>query len=447
MCTQRFLLYSCLLIFSQIGYAKTDFEIADSSREAFSKLLTVDAKQTEQALRGRALFRQSWVIAPTEDIDIAGLGPLYNQLSCLACHAKNGRGQPPSNPQQAMRSMLVRLSMAGETPHGAPLPHPVYGDQLNEQGIPNVLGEGRVQIDYQERQITLADGEVINLRIPHYQFLDLHYGALEPTVLFSPRISPPVFGMGLLEAVDDATLLQLVKNGAQQGVSGRVNTVWNSEQQRQTIGRFGLKANVATLKQQIAGAFYGDMGITSSLHPVENCTATQTTCQQAPSARQPELTDAQLNAVLLYLRLLQVPARRNVDDADVQQGEKLFNSIGCAACHVPTLKTGAFSELPMLSAQTIHPYSDLLLHDMGAELADTRPDFTADGQEWRTPPLWGSGLIERINEHSTFLHDGRARNLTEAVLWHGGEASTARQNFATLPSAQRQAIIRFLQSL
>jgi CxxC motif-containing protein (DUF1111 family) len=196
--------------------------------------------------------------------------------------------------------------------------------------VPSVAGEGRVQVDYSERQISFADGEIVKLRVPHYQFVELHYGELEPSIQFSLRISPPVFGMGLLEAVEDATLLQLAKNGEQQGVSGRVNTVWDSEKQQPAIGRFGLKANVATLKQQIAGAFYGDMGITSTLHPVENCTTTQTACQQALSARKPELTDEQLNAVLLYLRLLQVPGRRNVDDTEVQQGEKLW--LFCLSC-------------------------------------------------------------------------------------------------------------------
>ncbi|WP_027157606.1 di-heme oxidoreductase family protein [Methylobacter luteus] len=432
----------------QAAQAENLWVAQDASREAFSRIYSkVDEEQLNQALQGRSLFQQSWVIPPAEDIEIAGLGPLYNQLSCLSCHSKNGRGQPPENPQQAMRSMLVRLSLPGQDPHGGPLPHPVYGTQLNEQGVPGVPGEGQVSVDYREERVTLPDGETISLRMPLYQFADLHYGPLDADIRFSPRVGPPVFGLGLLEAVSEKTILQLAEQGRQQGVNGHPNYVWDAERQRPAIGRFGLKANVATLQQQIAGAFIGDMGITSSLHPEENCSAVQLACQQSPSARQPELADAQLDAVLSYLRLLQVPARRNADDPVVQQGEQTFSAIGCAACHVPVLTTDDFLPLPALSGQTLHPYTDLLLHDMGEGLADRRPDFQASGREWRTPPLWGIGWIARINEHSYFLHDGRARNLTEAVLWHGGEALPARQRFAELPVGRRLALIRFLESL
>ncbi|MEF3075626.1 di-heme oxidoredictase family protein [Methylobacter sp. Wu1] len=432
----------------QAAQAASSFEIADATREAYSRINPeVTREQRAEALRGRSLFRQSWVVPPAQDIEIAGLGPLYNQLSCLSCHPKNGRGQPPENPQQAMRSMLVRLSLPGQDPHGAPLPHPVYGNQLNEQGVPGVPGEGWVRVDYREESVTLPDGETVGLRTPLYQFTDLQYGPLNADIRFSPRVGPPVFGLGLLEAISDQTILHLAEAGRQQGVNGHPNHVWDAERQRPAIGRFGLKANVATLRQQIAGAFVGDMGITSSLHPKENCTAVQIACKQSPSARQPELTDAQLDAALGYLRLLQVPARRDADDPMVQQGERTFTAIGCAACHVPVLTTGEFPPQPALSGQTLHPYTDLLVHDMGDELADQRPDFQAGGREWRTPPLWGIGLTARINEHSYFLHDGRARSLTEAVLWHGGEALPARQRFAGLPAEKRQSVIRFLESL
>ncbi|MGZ4956600.1 MAG: di-heme oxidoreductase family protein [Methylobacter sp.] len=437
---------SCSLASAQ---AERSFEIADSTREAYSRINpNVTSEQLSEAFRGLSMFRQSWVIAPAKDMETTGLGPLYNQLSCLSCHAKNGRGQPPETPQQAMRSMLVRLSLPGQDPHGGPLPHPVYGNQLNEQGVPGVPGEGLVSVDYREHKVTLADGETIALRMPLYRFADLQYGPLPADIQFSPRVGPPVFGLGLLEAVDEQTIRQLAEKGKQQGVNSHPNVVWDGRgRQRAVIGRFGLKANVATLKQQIAGAFIGDMGITSPLHPEENCTAAQTACKQTPSARQPELDDAQLQAVLLYLRLLQVPARRNLGDPTVQKGEQLFSAIGCTACHTPLLTTGEFPELPLLSRQTIHPYTDLLVHDMGEELADGRPDFQAGGREWRTPPLWGIGLIKHINEHSYFLHDGRARNLTEAVLWHGGEALSSRQGFAHLPAGERLALIRFLESL
>ncbi|MDO8845655.1 di-heme oxidoredictase family protein [Methylicorpusculum sp.] len=443
------LLMSLLIcLFAQTAKSENAWVTDDESREAFAQIYAGVGKElSDLAFQGRNLFRQSWVIPPASDIDSAGLGPLYNQLSCLACHPKNGRGMPPETPDQMMRSMLVRLSLPGSNEHGGPRPHPVYGDQLNEQGIPGIPGEGRVRVSYQEIVRMLPDGETIHLRRPIYTFTDLQYGPLEPEILYSPRIGPPVFGLGLLEAVSDSAIMQLAERGRQQGVNGRPNWVWDSEKQQKTIGRFGLKANVAKLKQQIAGAFIGDMSITSSLHPIENCSLTQTACQQAPSARQPELDDRQLKAVLTYLRLLQVPAKRAADDSMVQQGERLFVSTGCAACHSPSLQTGDFPEMPALSQQTLHPYTDLLLHDMGEELADDRPDFEASARDWRTPPLWGIGLIKKINGHSTFLHDGRARNKMEAILWHGGEAQFVRTRFEQLPSLERRSIIRFLESL
>jgi CxxC motif-containing protein (DUF1111 family) len=438
----------CLVATVLAPDAAAGFEVADATREAYSRIYPdIPDDQVQKAFAGRRLFRQSWVVPPAEDAEIAGLGPLYNQLSCLSCHPKNGRGQPPEQPEQAMRSMLVRLSLPGRGPDGRPLPHPVYGDQLNEQGVPGVPGEGRVSVAYREARVTLPDGETHALRTPLYRFAELQYGPLEAGIQFSPRVGPPVFGLGLLEAVSEQTLLQLAEQGKRQGVNGHPNYVWDSERQRPAIGRFGLKANVATLRQQIAGAFIGDMGITSPLHPEENCTAVQRACKAAPSARKPELSEAQLDTVLLYLRLLQVPARRNADDPTVREGERTFTAIGCTACHVPELTTGEFPQLPALSGQTLHPYTDLLVHDMGDGLADNRPDFQAGGREWRTPPLWGIGLVERINEHSYFLHDGRARNLAEAVLWHGGEALPARQRFAALPAGRRRAVIRFLDSL
>jgi CxxC motif-containing protein (DUF1111 family) len=442
------LLRCCLAANLLLPEAEAGFEIADAGREAYSRIHPdIPDEQLQEAFHGRRLFRQSWVVPPAQDTEIAGLGPIYNQLSCLSCHPKNGRGQPPDHPEQAMRSMLVRLSLPGRDVHGGPLPHPVYGTQLNEQGIPGVEGEGWVSVDYRDIEITLANGETVSLKSPLYRFNELNYGSLPDEIQLSPRVGPPVFGLGLLEAVTEQTLLQLADQGRRQGVSGHPNYVWDAERRRTVLGRFGLKANVATLKQQVAGAFIGDLGVTSSLHPLENCMDAQIACKKAPSARHPELSDTQLDAVVRYLRLLQVPARRNLDDPSVQSGEKAFAAIGCSACHTPALTTGEFPELPALSGQVLHPYSDLLLHDMGEGLADNRPDFQAGGTEWRTPPLWGIGLVERINEHSRFLHDGRARNLTEAILWHGGEALPARQRFVALPADRRLAIIRFLESL
>jgi CxxC motif-containing protein (DUF1111 family) len=190
-----------------------------------------------------------------------------------------------------------------------------------------------------------------------------------------------------------------------------------------------------------------DIGITSTLFPDADCPEPQTECRDAPSGGEPEVDDLKLERVAFYTHLLAVPARRDIDDATVRRGEQLFGSIGCAACHVGTFTTGELGGHPELSHQTIHPYTDLLLHDMGAGLADHRPDFAADGFEWRTPPLWGIGLVETVNQHSFFLHDGRARGLAEAILWHGGEGEASRERFRMLAAADREALIRFLESL
>jgi CxxC motif-containing protein (DUF1111 family) len=258
-----------------------------------------------------------------------------------------------------------------------------------------------------------------------------------------------MIGLGLLEALAAADIEALADpdDDDGDGISGRANHVWDPITQTTVLGRFGWKANQAGLRQQVAGAFLGDMGITSSLAPDDNCPASQLDCAAAPNGGTPELDESLLTAVTVYSRLLAVPARRDVDDPEVLAGRELFRAIGCADCHVPKHQTGTLAGFPELSDQTIWPYTDLLLHDMGDGLADGRRDFAADGREWRTPPLWGIGLFEVVNEHTLYLHDGRARNLAEAVLWHGGEGQAARDRFAALAAGDRAVLLRFLGSL
>jgi CxxC motif-containing protein (DUF1111 family) len=293
-----------------------------------------------------------------------------------------------------------------------------------------------------------ADGTKYTLLAPSYEFVNLSNGALDPSVLVSPRIAPAVFGVGLLEAVpaDEITRRTDPDDADKDGISGRANTVWDAINQQMTIGRFGWKANVPSVMQQNAGAFNGDIGITSSVFSKQPCTATEAACAAAPTGGDPEIDDQKLDRVTFYTRTLAVPARRNVKDADVVRGEQLFRSAGCAACHTPTLQTGD-SDIDALAHQTIHPYTDLLLHDMGPGLADGRPDFEASGSEWRTAPLWGIGLTKTVNKHTRFLHDGRARNVSEAILWHGGEAEQAKEQFRTMPSIDRKALLAYLDSL
>lgn len=418
----------------------------NQTREAYTQPFAgLSEAESAQFFRGRNLFRQSWVIAPAQDTAV-GLGPLYNRIACVSCHPKNGRGRAPDDASERMQSMLVRLSIPGTTIHGGPKAHPHYGNQLNEEGVPGVPGEGRAQVQWEYQTITFADGTQIRLRKPQLIFSELHYGALEP-VLTSARIGPVVFGLGLLDAVSEKDLLTLAQQLKPDGVTGKVNRVWDIASQQVRIGRFGAKANVASLRSQTVEAMLGDLGITSTLLPKENCLPRQQECLQALSGGSPELKDGQLMDLEFYFRHLAVPARRNIGNTQVKMGEKLFADIGCVLCHRPQLKTAKNYPHKYSANLAIQPYTDLLLHDMGDGLADNRPDFLASGREWRTAPLWGIGLTELINEYQAYLHDGRAQTFAEAILWHGGEAEKARERYRKLSRADREALDQFLLSL
>ncbi|MEE8305576.1 MAG: di-heme oxidoredictase family protein [Candidatus Tectomicrobia bacterium] len=421
-----------------------------TSRQAFS--LPIPGLSPQQETRffvGNSLFNRNWVTAPASTTARDGLGPLFNARSCSACHLRDGRGRPPTRPDERMRSMLLRLSIPGHDPHRGVVPDPHYGDQLNGLALPDIPPEGRGVVTYEDIPGTFADGQPYHLRRPTYTITDLRYGPLHPETRLSPRVAPIMIGLGLLEAVPEDVLLALADapDGDGDGISGRPNRVWDLTRKQHVLGRFGWKANQPTVAQQVAGAFLGDMGITSPVFPQENCTAVQSACRAAPHGGQPEISADLLANVVSYSRTLAVPARRHLDDPEVQRGQTLFAQAQCTRCHLDTLRTGEVAGLPTLSHQTIHPYTDLLLHDMGEGLADGRDDFDASGREWRTAPLWGIGLIPNVNGHTTLLHDGRARNPSEAILWHGGEAHTAKTMFQRMPHADRLALLRFLESL
>jgi len=423
-----------------------DGTVANTTVDAYSQPLPgLTADQQQAFLRGRSLFRQSWVVAPARDQQVDGLGPLYNRLACVSCHAGNGRGKAPTGPDARMQAMLVRLSVAGQDAHGGPRPHPVYGDQLSEEGIPGVPAEGRARLEWETLEATLQDGEVVPLRRPRIAFFDLGYGPLGP-VQTSARVGQPVFGLGLLAAVPDRTLQALARTHRPDGVRGRLNQVWQVPEGRSAPGRFGWKSSQPNLRQQVASAMIGDLGITSTLFPQNNCTPAQVACRAAPHGGTPELSKTQLDDLTAYLALLAVPAPREPDAPQIRQGRLVFDRAGCTACHLPVLRTGPHA-WPALSNRTIAPYTDLLLHDMGPGLADNRPDFRATGRQWRTPPLWGIGLSDLVGEDAGYLHDGRARTLQEAIVWHGGEAQAARNRYAALPRAEREALLAFLRSL
>jgi CxxC motif-containing protein (DUF1111 family) len=331
---------------------------------------------------------------------------------------------------------------------GGPVAEPNYGLQFNNRAILGAKPEGNVSITYTEIPGTYSDGSSFSLRKPNYDFTNLGYGSLHSSFLFSPRIANQVMGLGLLESVPESTILSYAdeNDSNRDGISGKPNKVWNFQTMQMELGRFGWKANQPNLYQQTAGAFLGDMGITSPLFPEENLTPIQQNMySNIPNGGMPEITIDNLNRVVAYMKTLAVPARRNVNDIVVLKGKKIFSQLNCNGCHKPLMTTK--SSIDQLNNQVIRPYTDLLLHDMGEELADNRPDFLANGKEWRTPPLWGLGLIRTVNGHTFLLHDGRARNMEEAILWHAGEATQSRDKFKQLSKSDRDAVIKFLESL
>ena len=325
----------------------------------------------------------------------------------------------------------------------------IFGGQLQDQSISGVPQEGEMTIQYAEITGYYPDGSTYSLRVPTYSIGNQQFGVLNSTTRTSPRIAQQMIGLGLLEQIPDTRLVSLADpyDGNQDGISGRVNYVSDLLSQGISIGRFGWKANVPTIYQQVAGAFNGDIGITSSMFPFENHTAGQTACNGLPNGGTPEISDDDLASVVLYSRVLAVPAQRNVSNPDVKKGRELFKQLNCTGCHTPQRVTGSGGSIQALKNVRIRAYTDLLLHDMGEELADGLPNYKATGNEWRTPPLWGIGLIQTVNGHTYLLHDGRARNIEEAILWHGGEGERSKNKFKELSKKEREQVLLFLESL
>ncbi|PAU56653.1 thiol oxidoreductase [Pseudomonas sp. PIC25] len=404
---------------------------------------------------GNSFFRNPWVMAPATTTARDGLGPLFNTNACQNCHIKDGRGHPPGPDAIQAVSMLVRLSIPASAEQAhlierlGVVPEPVYGGQLQDMAIPGVAPEGKVRFEYETETVRFADGSEVELRKPTLAVSQLGYGPMHPQTMFSARVAPPMIGLGLLEAIPEAAILANADpdDSDGNGISGRPNRVWDDVAQRTVLGRFGWKAGQPSLNQQNAHAFAGDMGLTTALLTADDCTEAQADCRAAPNGGSPEVSDNILASVLFYSRNLGVPARRRVEDPQVLAGKGLFHQAGCQNCHTPRFETAVDAAEPELASQSIRPYTDLLLHDMGEGLADGRPEFQASGSEWRTPPLWGIGLTETVNGHTLFLHDGRARNLLEAILWHGGEAEAAKQNVLRFDAEQRAALLAFLNSL
>lgn len=452
-----------------------------------------------------------------------GEGPLLNARTCQGCHTRDGRGAIPPDQNTPMDAMSIRLSL-GLANDGGLIPDPNYGLLLQTFGLDSftgnlsaglasfnggamsAIGEGFGFIDYQTVSGTYDDGTAFELRQPTYKIKDLSYGDFAPGIQYSARVAPQLIGLGLLDAVADSTILERSdpNDSDSNGISGRAATIFDPTTGASRVGRIGAKASVASLLQQTVSAYRADMGVTSSFAQDEDCTQLQISCIQAalsepnPNLDGVDLSNIELALVEFYVRLLAVPARRGFDQVsetfsdDIVAGRALFFESGCESCHRQTMQTAdaagsvlgqvALNSLSpnaprinVLSEQTIFPYTDLLLHDMGGScqavtpefadgqactaandciwvqrcegLADGRPEGDANGAEWRTAPLWGLGLVTTVNEQATFLHDGRARSIEEAILWHGGEAATSQQRFLHLSSQARSELLAFLESL
>ncbi|MEM9814431.1 MAG: di-heme oxidoredictase family protein [Pseudomonadota bacterium] len=386
---------------------------------------------------GNGIFDRPWVAAPASTIASDGLGPFFNARSCQGCHIKDGRGHPPEPGDLNMVSMLFALS----GPDGGPDPR--FGHQFQDQAVTGMSAEGAVSVSYEPLPFTYPDGTTVTLRRPVYTT----EAPLSDGVSLNPRVAPPMIGLGLIEAIaaEDLAAHADPDDLDGDGISGRL-AITNGQ-----VGRFGWKAMEPSILEQSATAFHNDMGLSTRPRPAPagDCTVAQPICLAAfhgDADGEPEVADALLDLVVFYSANLAVPARRDIDDPEVLDGKGLFYQAGCTGCHVPKFATASDAD-PSQRGQLIWPYSDFLLHDLGPDLADPNPSADRLGAEWRTPPLWGIGLTEVVSGHTYFLHDGRARSLEEAILWHGGEAEASRDHFAAFSITEREALLRFLESL
>ncbi|ALF60746.1 thiol oxidoreductase [Psychrobacter urativorans] len=431
---------------------------------------------------GNAFFKQPWVIAPASTDSRDGLGALFNVAACQSCHIKDGRGHAPMTSDSDADSLLIRLAMPATTDAQRQqlqnsliekVVHPIYGGQLQDRGIQGVPAEARIKIQWTDKPVTFADGHIETLRAPTFHLTNPGYGAFDDELMISPRIALPMIGLGLLDQIPDDDIKKQAVNNHKKAdnsgnlIRGKFNLAMDPQTGKVGLGRFGWKAGQTKLLTQNQSAFNEDMGLTSSIRPHESCMPAQTACLKAtPGADEQgngkpavEVSDDVAKFVEFYTRNLAVPHRRHADDKLVLAGKKRFYDMGCQSCHTPRYQLPKTKDDNLEQhGQVIYPYTDLLLHDMGDDLADrtiagklppknVQVEFLANSYEWRTPALWGIGLAQTVDAQATFLHDGRARTLMEAVLWHGGEAAKQREQVLQLDKKGRAELTAFLQSL
>ncbi|MEM7564773.1 MAG: di-heme oxidoredictase family protein [Pseudomonadota bacterium] len=404
----------------------SDLYTRDRSTAALSLILPgLNDDEQDQFILGRSFFTIPWVEAPAATTARDGLGPLFNANSCVACHRNNGGGDAVKSPGPVSRSVVMRLSS-----------DPVYGNQIAINGIHGVPFEARVEADIEVFQVDYGDGSSEAMFKPRFELSSLQYGPVINPGRVNPRRAPSLVGLGLIETLPESEILKRVdaEDRDNDGISGRDNRVWSLEHNDWRLGRFGWKASTPSVIEQSAQALIDDLGLTNRWHPVEPCSDRQKACQEAYSSSELDVPDARLEAIAFYLTRLKTPA-----PVAFSAGEKIFERIGCSACHSKGMETR--------DGLVINPYSDFLLHDMGEDLADFDTVYRATPREWRTAPLWGIGLAKKMNPGSGFLHDGRTDTLQGAILWHGGEALPSKMRYIALSAAERDLIISFLESL
>jgi len=417
------------------GQLGGDATVDDTSRLAYAQPSpNLTSEHLAMTKTGDADFSLQFFPPPAPEGHLP-LGKKYNHVSCESCHFADGRGLPFFSTGEKGSLAVVRVSMprGRSTYPSGPVPVPGIGLQIRDHAASGLQPDATVEILWQDaKAFTYSDGTQVSLRVPKLKITLPDGRPLPSNILTSMRVPQALIGVGLLDAVPSRTLLRFEAQRKYYGIKGHVNYVWDFENETLAVGKFGWKANTVNLIQQTATAFFNDMGVTNPLFPGPDDQIT--------------LTQDKVESAAFYPRTLAVPARRPLDTDQLVRGEQLFSRMACALCHRPTMMTGA-NPVPELADQVIHPYTDLLLHNMGPGLADGRPDYAASGSEWRTPPLWGIGLTKVVNIDATFLHDGRARTLEEAILWHDGEARASKNGFARLIKSDREALLAFLGAL
>ena len=426
-----------------------ELTIFTSSNVAFdtpSALIEANPQMNERFLRGDALYDQTRVANPTEFKGAGGLGPLYVGFSCGSCHTNAGRNKSTlithGGSGNGFSSQLVFIkSRNGQY-------FPEYGRVLHDQATYGVKPEGRINVEYTENNYTFPDGEPYGLLTPKYWISDWYASKIpDSELVMSVRTPCSHVGQGLISAVDHDEIKALAeKQYPEYNISGEIN--WVYERNQRLMGTGGLKSQHADLTVELG--FSSDMGVTNHRFPNEvGKDQSQTTEDFGIEISTEDMADVEF-----YLMSLGVPARRNVEDPQVLRGEENFRIAKCNLCHVETLHTSSDpiklmdgTRMPHLANKTFHPYSDFLVHDMGPELGDDYDQYNASGDEWRTAPLWGMGLLDNVSGHTRFLHDQRARNYEEAIMWHGGEGAYSRKMFANMSKDDRDALVAFLKSL